>query len=193
MREEENPGTVKGASFWVRATAHLVDVALVTSVMCVLALPLAMRMVLTGTTEIPVWMRWLEIPFDLCFLFGVVVLWKKTQTTPGKKLFGLQIVDARTGGSPGWKQLFLRYFGYLVGFLPILPFRLLGRLVPDLGRLGAPNAGLMEGWEGWVFGIPLCWGFLWILVDRRRRGWHDLMSGTLTVLAPRGPAGEVDQ
>lgn len=29
-------------------------------------------------------------------------------------------------------------------------------------------------------------GFLWILVDRRRRSWHDLLSGTRLVVLPSG-------
>lgn len=181
MREEENPGAVRGAAFGVRALAHLVDLTLLTSGLCVLSLPLVVRMAIDGTTEIPVWMRWLELPFDLFLLFGVVVLWRKTQTTPGKKLFGLSIVDSRTGGMPSWKQLYLRYAGYLLAILPIVPFRFLLRLWPDPGPLAQATLGRFEGWEGWLLGLPLGFGFLWILIDRRRRGWHDLISGTVTV------------
>jgi uncharacterized RDD family membrane protein YckC len=34
-----------------------------------------------------------------------------------------------------------------------------------------------------VFGIPL--GFLWVLFDSRRRGWHDLVAGTVVVETDR--------
>jgi uncharacterized RDD family membrane protein YckC len=33
----------------------------------------------------------------------------------------------------------------------------------------------------WVSAIPLALGFLWVLVDRRRRGWHDKLAGTCVV------------
>jgi uncharacterized RDD family membrane protein YckC len=35
----------------------------------------------------------------------------------------------------------------------------------------------------WISLIPLGLGFLWILVDRQRRGWHDKLSGTYVVYA----------
>jgi len=178
-----------GASFWVRAMAHLVDLTLISSVLCVFTLPLMMRMILTGTMELPVWVRWLEIPFDLGLFFGVVLLWKKTQTTPGKKLFGLRLVDSQTGGVPSWRQFFVRYFGYLLAFLPMIPFRVLERAWPDGSWALRAASPVLAGWEGWVLGPPLCFGFLWILADSRHRGWHDLLSGTVTVAVPRGRAG----
>lgn len=187
MHDELRVGPVRGASFWVRAMAHLIDLTLVSSVMCVFTLPLVIRMVLTGTMDLPVWVRWLEIPFDLTLLVGVVVIWKKTQTTPGKKLFGLRIVDLRTGGPPTWRQLIVRYFGYLLGFLPMIPIRVLERLWPEVSALMPVALGALNGWESWVMGPPLCFGFLWILADSRHRGWHDLLSGTVTVSAPRTP------
>ncbi len=187
MHDELRESPVRGASFWVRSLAHLIDLTLVSSVMCVFTLPLMMQMVATGTMEVPVWGRWLEIPFDLTLLVGVVVLWKKTQTTPGKKLFGLRIVDSRTGVKPTWRQVIVRYFGYFLGFLPMIPFRVLERALPGLSALMPTASGAPHGWEGWVMGPPLCFGFLWILVDPRRRGWHDLLSGTVTVSAVSVP------
>ena len=35
--------------------------------------------------------------------------------------------------------------------------------------------------------IPLFVGFLWVLVDRDRRGWHDIVAGTRVVYEPRSP------
>jgi uncharacterized RDD family membrane protein YckC len=35
--------------------------------------------------------------------------------------------------------------------------------------------------------LPLCAGFLMILVERRRRGLHDLIAGTVVVYAPKDP------
>jgi uncharacterized RDD family membrane protein YckC len=33
--------------------------------------------------------------------------------------------------------------------------------------------------------LPLGLGFLWILLDRRKRAWHDRLSGTRVVLVPK--------
>jgi uncharacterized RDD family membrane protein YckC len=33
----------------------------------------------------------------------------------------------------------------------------------------------------WVSAIPLYLGFIWIFIDPRRRGWHDLIAGTVVV------------
>lgn len=35
--------------------------------------------------------------------------------------------------------------------------------------------------------IPLCLGFLWIFFDPRHQAWHDKLSGSLVVHAPRHP------
>ena len=41
--------------------------------------------------------------------------------------------------------------------------------------------------EDWRMMIPLMLGYFWILVDSRNRGWHDLMSGTVTIQETRPP------
>lgn len=33
----------------------------------------------------------------------------------------------------------------------------------------------------WVAALPLYLGFIWIFIDSRRRGWHDLIAGTVVV------------
>jgi uncharacterized RDD family membrane protein YckC len=33
----------------------------------------------------------------------------------------------------------------------------------------------------WVSAIPLYLGFIWIFIDARRRGWHDLIAGTVVI------------
>ncbi len=33
----------------------------------------------------------------------------------------------------------------------------------------------------WVSAIPLYLGFIWIFIDVRHRGWHDLMAGTVVI------------
>ncbi len=33
----------------------------------------------------------------------------------------------------------------------------------------------------WLAAIPLCLGFVWIVVDPRRQGWNDKLAGTCVV------------
>lgn len=50
----------------------------------------------------------------------------------------------------------------------------------DGSRIGWGAALLrLVGW--WVSAAVFYVGFVWILVDRRRRGWHDLLAGTCVI------------
>jgi uncharacterized RDD family membrane protein YckC len=50
----------------------------------------------------------------------------------------------------------------------------------DGGPVGVGQAILrLVGY--WINGIALYIGFAWVLVDARRRGWHDLIAGTVVV------------
>ena len=33
----------------------------------------------------------------------------------------------------------------------------------------------------WVSGLVFYLGYIWVFVDKRRRGWHDLIAGTVVV------------
>ena len=33
----------------------------------------------------------------------------------------------------------------------------------------------------WVDGVVFYLGFIWILIDSRKRGWHDLIAGTVVI------------
>jgi uncharacterized RDD family membrane protein YckC len=33
----------------------------------------------------------------------------------------------------------------------------------------------------WIDGLVLYLGFIWILIDSRKRGWHDLIAGTVVI------------
>ena len=126
---------------------------------------------------------WIEIPIDLLLLVGVLLLWRYTQTTPGKKLFKLRIVNLRGGGRPGWGRLFLRYLGYLVASVPI-PLKLFTLMEPTLAQ--HPTFGIL--FSSWMFMLPLGLGFFWIFVSKHNYGWHDIMSGTTVIDAPQQEA-----
>lgn len=53
----------------------------------------------------------------LCVLF--LVFWIKKQSTPGKMMLSMKIVDAKTLGKPSNKQFYLRILGYIIAILPL--------------------------------------------------------------------------
>lgn len=87
--------------------------------------------------------------------------------TWGRRLLHIRVVDEATGGSPSWGQALARE----QISLPALLFASLLFGVPGSfgARVGLVLAGLLAG--------------AWALVDRRRRGLHDLVAGTRVVRA----------
>lgn len=171
--ESKQRKPVHGAGFWRRLAAHaLVDFPIITIVLIPVMFALMLRIYgLAGMMKIVESGEQLRTPWwcDLILYTGIfiamVVLWKTMQATPGKKVFGLKVVDGWTGKPAATWKLSVRSVGYLVASLPLLPVK--------IEMLGSKE----------VLPIPLCFGFLWILIDRYHRGWHDLLSGTVTVLA----------
>lgn len=49
----------------------------------------------------------------------VILFWRYRAATPGKMLFGMEVVDADTGLPPTRKQCIIRYIGYFVASLPL--------------------------------------------------------------------------
>ena len=78
-------------------------------------------------------------------LLWTVGLWMAYGGTPGKRLLGLRVVDARRGDHLGVLPALVRY--------------------------------LLYGPSLVVFGF----GFLWVLADSRRRGWHDIVAGSVVI------------
>jgi uncharacterized RDD family membrane protein YckC len=50
----------------------------------------------------------------------------------------------------------------------------------DGGRVGW-GAAILRLIGYWVSGALLYLGFIWVLIDGRRRGWHDLIAGTCVI------------
>ena len=50
----------------------------------------------------------------------------------------------------------------------------------DGSRIGW-GAALLRLVGFWVSGAVFYLGFIWILIDSRRRGWHDLLAGTCVI------------
>lgn len=87
----------------------------------------------------------------------------------------------------------------LIGALAVLLFwaerqatpgkMLLGLRIVDAGDGGPPGMrALVLRYVGYlVSALPLCLGYLWVLWDPRRQGWHDKMANTVVVVERRAP------
>lgn len=61
----------------------------------------------------------------------------------------------------------------------------------DGGRVSAGQA-ILRLIGLYIAAIPLYLGYVWVFVDGRRRGWHDLIGGTVVIRDPaRAAAGTV--
>ncbi len=63
-------------------------------------------------------------PMELVMLSGLsfiitVFFWVRFAATPAKRLLGLRVIDAKTGGKPTLMQAVLRYLGYFISNFPI--------------------------------------------------------------------------
>jgi uncharacterized RDD family membrane protein YckC len=48
-------------------------------------------------------------------------------------------------------------------------------------------------WVGYLIStLAIYLGFLWIAFDRKARGWHDIIAGTVVVTGKKGLDNELD-
>ena len=108
---------IKYAGFWVRTWATLFD----TLLWLVIVSP-----ILAAVYSRNYWVNEYVTPsfWDLVFSVGffiiaTMIFWRYKSATPGKMIFGLKIVDAKTGGKPSSYQFIVRYFAYVFSILPL--------------------------------------------------------------------------
>ena len=87
--------------------------------------------------------------------------------------------------------LFVAIFGVSIGYFPWFwmrtgqtPGMRLFRLRVVRDRDGGPVSGgqaVLRLIGYWISGAVFYLGYVWILIDSRRRGWHDLIAGTIVV------------
>jgi uncharacterized RDD family membrane protein YckC len=152
--EEEGPAPgVKFAGHGPRLVAYIIDgvISSVILLLFVIAIPAA----LLGSGAQPSAGRLstgAASVFLVVFLLGAIVA-----------LGYFPFFWARSGQTPGMR-----------------PFRLYLVRDSDGGKVSAGQAILrMIGL--WVSAIPIYLGFIWIFIDKRRRGWHDLIAGTVMI------------
>ncbi len=127
----------------------------------------------------------------LAFLVDLLLLWLCYQLV----LYFL----VSTGSLPVLlDRLLLSVFIFLIIFpllFPLISFFLISRFGGTLGKLvtgieiiDASGKRLSIGraffrnWIGYMISAAICWlGFIWIFIDKDRRGWHDLIADDFVV------------
>lgn len=152
--EEEGPAPgVKFASHGPRLVAYIIDsvIASILLLVVVIAIPAA----LLGGAASPSGGRLSSgaaAVFFLVFLLGVIV-----------SIGYYPFFWARSGQTPGMRL-----------------FRLYLVRDSDGGKVSAGQAILrLIGLA--ISAIPIYLGYIWIFIDKRRRGWHDLIAGTVMI------------
>jgi len=147
------------------------------------------------------WKRTLAFLVDKFILFFICLLFL---------LVGLSAMHSGFNGlEPGkiMGRFFLIYYGmtHLLGMLYFTYFHgttgqtpgkmILGlQVIQSSGEMMTPGIAFLR-WVGYLFsGLILNLGFLWIIFDKRKQGWHDKIAGTL-VIERQGepPSPEADQ
>ncbi len=147
---------------WRRLLALVYDLLIVAAIVMVVGLLCQLatggRLISTGaSTSVPIWYQALQ---------GVVVAayfisaWRRGGQTVGMRPWRIRVTDL-AGGTPSWRQCFIRL---IVASAPLLALL----LAPALGLRTTLWAVLIT-WAAW---------FALALFNRRRRVLHDLAAGT---------------
>jgi uncharacterized RDD family membrane protein YckC len=141
------------------------------------------------------WRRFVAISIDF-FVLGTIGF---TMLILGSVAFGLGISPEDMAADPetlmelGLKVmaiyqalgfvLNMAYFTWFHGTTGQTPGkRLMGlRVVRDTGEAISFGTAFLR-WVGYLISfLPLCIGFLWAGVDRRKQAWHDKIAGTVVI------------
>ncbi|SHE73568.1 Uncharacterized membrane protein YckC, RDD family [Lampropedia hyalina DSM 16112] len=134
LRDLQQMAGPQYAGFWIRVAASIIDSLLIAC----LTTPLAYLFYGAeywssddlAAGPVDVLLTWV-LP-----AVAVVLFWLYRQATPGKMLFGLRVVDARSGATLGVGQAIGRYLAYFVAAIPLL-----------LGLIWVAFDGRKQGWH----------------------------------------------
>ena len=82
---------------------------------------------------------------------------------------------------------YFTFFWTLVGFTPgkaILGLKVVRQNGSNISFFRA----LLRLFGYWISAIPLFLGFLWVLWDPKRQGWHDKLAGTQVIYMSKNPS-----
>tara|TARA_R100000306_G_C4282800_1_gene95983 strand:+ start:83 stop:553 length:471 start_codon:yes stop_codon:yes gene_type:complete len=116
-----NMSTPNYAGFWIRFVAFIIDSLLITAVIVPVILIFYEPQQLSDSE-----FTYSPGNFFLNYVLPAVAFitfWIYKSSDPGKMVFGIRIIDEKTGGKPSNGQMIGRYFGYYVsGILLALGF-----------------------------------------------------------------------
>jgi len=113
----EGAGNHRYAGFWIRAIASVIDTILMMAVIVPVLMAVYGQELMQPDRApgvVDVLLQWVFPPL------AVIVFWVTKSATPGKMLFKLRIVDAKTGGKPSTGQCIGRYFAYYASIIPFM-------------------------------------------------------------------------
>lgn len=158
------------AHLWRRLAANLYDGLLLLAIwMCG-----GLVVVLLRGEAVPPLTWWFEI-YLIGLAFGYFGWsWVRGGQTLGMRAWQLR-VQRLDGSTLVWDRAALRF---LVGAMMV------GAI--SLGAWAARGDGAQQLVGAFAFGLGLL-ALGWTLIDKQRRGWHDLAADTVVVIAPRRP------
>jgi len=128
------------------------------------------------------------------FIIGVLLFVGTAVLLSGTTIQGNEVTNV-SGGAAGGFLLILLLAG-IIGFLYFPFFWARGGQTPGMMAFGLrvvrDRDGSRIGWGTallrliglWVAGAVFWLGYIWIFIDSRRRGWQDLIAGTVVVKQP---------
>ena len=136
-----SPENVEYAGFWIRLGAYIIDSIL----MALIIYPLLYAIYgLAGADYSSAFNSNGFIPMLFIWVLPIVTViwfWVKKQATPGKMLFSLRVLDAKTGNSLTIGQSIARYLGYMIAGIPL-----------GLGYIWAAFDSKKQGWHDKIAG-----------------------------------------
>jgi uncharacterized RDD family membrane protein YckC len=103
---------MKYAGFWLRFLAHLIDFILLNAVEVGLEYAISLPLGLSAVVQQAIGVI---LSLGLCYFYYVSIPMKHG-TTLGKKIFGIYVLDARTGFVFTRNQAIIRMFAYLLSY-----------------------------------------------------------------------------
>lgn len=163
-----SPPAATAARLWRRIAANLYDGLLLLAIwMCG-----GLVVVLLRGEAVPPMTWWFEV-YLIALAFGYFGWsWVRGGQTLGMRAWNIR-VQRPDGSALAWDRAALRFGvgGLMVAAIGLGAWAARGDGTPQIIGTVALGVGLLA--SGWT------------LIDRHRRGWHDLAAGTIVVVAPR--------
>jgi uncharacterized RDD family membrane protein YckC len=168
MEEQTTQNEYQYAGFWLRASATIIDLILLT----IITIPLLIMAY--GAEQVFLSEKFILGGIDLVISYiiptlSTIALWVYKSATPGKMIFNLTVVDEKTGNKLTVKQSFKRYFSYLIYTFPIL-----------IGLIFSVSENQMDIRFA-ASSLILLTGIIFLARDNKKQAWHDKIANTVVI------------